>query len=223
MPIHINPKSKFLAVRGSLRQHPRRHNRTRRPRPPKSVTNGDVTSVFTYDNATLAIDTETVTYDIDRAYHYDAIGNRLFAETGATQIPAAPDTNTTGYTLNPLNQYDAITSYGTEGDTEASVVPVFDHDGNMEKGPLAVSLNANCTLVWDGEILVVGWPYSSNTYNMPDGARLRINKPPTQKAANTITALGSGTTLSVKVQLSKVAVSPPATSATNKVHSPAAI
>ena len=88
---------------------------------------------------------------IDRAYQYDAIGNRTFAEKGAPQIPTTPGLNTTGYTANALNQYNAITAYNTSGVAGTPISPVFDADGNMEQGQLPVSPGTNCTLVWDAE------------------------------------------------------------------------
>ena len=86
-----------------------------------------------------------------RAYQYDTIGNRLFAEKGAAQIPATQGVNTTGYTPDALNQYDALTPYNANGSAGAPVVPVHDFDGNMTHGPLPVSPTANCTLIWDAE------------------------------------------------------------------------
>jgi RHS repeat-associated protein len=87
----------------------------------------------------------------DRAYQYDTIGNRLFAEKEGTQIPASRGLNTTGYTPDALNQYDAITPYDANGIAGTPVVPVFDDDGNMTNGPIPTSPTANRTLVWDGE------------------------------------------------------------------------
>ena len=99
---------------------------------------------------------------IDRAYQYDAIGNRTFAEKGAPQIPTTPGLNTTGYTANALNQYNAITAYNTSGVAGTPISPVFDADGNMEQGPLPVSPGTNCTLVWDAENRLIEVKSASN-------------------------------------------------------------
>jgi RHS repeat-associated protein len=100
--------------------------------------------------------------NIDRAYQYDTIGNRLFAENGAAQIPTTPGLNTTGYTPDALNQYNAITAYNASGVAETPVVPVFDDDGNMTQGPLPVSPSTNCTLVWDAENRLIEVRSASN-------------------------------------------------------------
>ncbi|MEN9535939.1 MAG: hypothetical protein RIR37_1212 [Verrucomicrobiota bacterium] len=93
---------------------------------------------------------------------YDAIGNRTFAEKGAPQIPTTPGLNTTGYTANALNQYNAITAYNTSGVAGTPIAPVFDADGNMEQGPLPVSPGTNCTLVWDAENRLIEVKSASN-------------------------------------------------------------
>ena len=87
-----------------------------------------------------------------RAYQYDTIGNRLFAEKGAALIPATPDVNTTSYTPDALNQYDAITPHLSDGRAGTPVVPVFDDDGNMTTGPLSGTAGSTANhLKWDAE------------------------------------------------------------------------
>ena len=87
-----------------------------------------------------------------RAYQYDSIGNRLIAEKGAAQIPATPDLNTTSYTPDALNQYDAIIPYSAAGIAGTPVVPVFDDDGNMTTGPLSGTGGSTAShLKWDAE------------------------------------------------------------------------
>ena len=101
--------------------------------------------------------------DIDRAYTFDTIGNRLTSAKGtfatANNVTTfAPGTNAlsqyygavsddtpSGPGANALNQYAAIKTGAT------IVQPVHDDDGNMTHGPLPVSAGANCTLVWDAE------------------------------------------------------------------------
>jgi RHS repeat-associated protein len=72
---------------------------------------------------------------LDRSYQYDGIGNRLKSADSLTP----PSTN--NYSPNILNQYTAINS----------LTPVHDDDGNMTSGPLPANINANSTLIWDGE------------------------------------------------------------------------
>ena len=73
----------------------------------------------------------------DRAYQYDAIGNRRKSADSLT-LPGVDN-----YTANALNQYSVIPS--------APAAPTYDDDGNMTVGPLPVAPTANSTLVWDGE------------------------------------------------------------------------
>jgi len=71
----------------------------------------------------------------DRAYQYDAIGNRLQGSAGVS--PAA----ITNYTANALNQYTSV----------GSLDPAHDADGNMTSGPLPAAPGTNSTLTWDAE------------------------------------------------------------------------
>jgi YD repeat-containing protein len=72
---------------------------------------------------------------LDRAYQFDLIGNRLKTADSLT-LPVANN-----YTPNALNQYTAIDTLN----------PVHDEDGNLTSGPLPANVNANSTLIWDGE------------------------------------------------------------------------
>ena len=88
----------------------------------------------------------------DRAYRYDTIGNRLFSEKGAPQIPTTPGLNSTGYTPNSVNQYGAITSHSASGVAGTSAEPVFDDDGNMKIGLLSGTGGSSANrLDWDAE------------------------------------------------------------------------
>ena len=73
--------------------------------------------------------------DLDRAYQFDMIGNRLKTADSLT----LPSTN--NYTPNALNQYTAI----------GALSPVHDADGNATAHPLPANLSANSSLVWDCE------------------------------------------------------------------------
>jgi RHS repeat-associated protein len=75
----------------------------------------------------------------NRSYQYDLIGNRLQGSAGVS-----PATTTT-YTPNALNQYSQITNNSITNN------PAFDADGNMTSGPLPANVDANSTLIWDGE------------------------------------------------------------------------
>ena len=77
---------------------------------------------------------------LDRAYQFDLIGNRLKTADSLT-LPVANN-----YTPNALNQYSSITN-----PQSAILNPLHDADGNMTSGPLPANVNANSTLVWDGE------------------------------------------------------------------------
>ncbi len=74
----------------------------------------------------------------DRAYLYDAIGNRKKSIEGTTDLPGSDN-----YTTNPLNQYTAVPS--------TTSAPEYDLDGNMTAGPLPIAPDVNATLAWNGE------------------------------------------------------------------------
>ena len=77
----------------------------------------------------------------DRGYQFDGIGNRIESVDGTTTL-----TGTANYTTNALNQYSSITN------PQSTILnPSFDDDGNMTSGPLPANVNANSTLIWDGE------------------------------------------------------------------------
>jgi RHS repeat-associated protein len=73
----------------------------------------------------------------DRAYQYDAIGNRK-KSANSTTLPT--DDN---YTANALNQYSTIAT--------SSASPNYDDDGNATAYPLPVNPSTNATLTWDAE------------------------------------------------------------------------
>jgi YD repeat-containing protein len=103
----------------------------------------------------------------DRAYEYDAIGNRLFSEISNTQISNPPAANTTAYTPNALNQYTAV----------GSLNPVHDDDGNMTSGPLPIAPGNLSSLEWDAENrLVSATVGTSTTTYLYDAQSRRIAK-----------------------------------------------
>jgi RHS repeat-associated protein len=128
----------------------------------------------------------------DRAYEYDAIGNRLFAEIGAVQIPTTPGLNTTGYTPNALNQYDAITSYNANGEPQTPLVPVHDADGNTTRGPVPGSIGnlpginmLEATLIeWDAENRMTSCRIGNSTFRFEYDHLSRLS---TRKLGNAVT------------------------------------
>ena len=95
-----------------------------------------------YDSLGQVTRADSTIPGLDRAYAFDMIGNRLRAATGSID-PNDPAAAT--YTPNALNQYSQITNNSITNN------PAFDADGNMTSGPLPANVNANSTLVWDGE------------------------------------------------------------------------
>jgi RHS repeat-associated protein len=76
----------------------------------------------------------------DRAYQYDAIGNRKKSADSLT-LPVIDN-----YTTNSLNQYNSR-SVGVS----PTLNPIYDLDGNATSYPLPVLPNANSTLTYDSE------------------------------------------------------------------------
>ena len=76
----------------------------------------------------------------DRAYQYDAIGNRQ-KSANSLALPVANN-----YTTNALNQYTSRSVGGSP-----TLNPLYDSDGNATSYSLPTSPNANSTLTWDAE------------------------------------------------------------------------
>ena len=93
-----------------------------------------------YDSLGQFTSADSTIPGLDRAYQFDLIGNRLKTADSLT-LPIANN-----YTPNALNQYSSITN-----PQSAILNPLHDADGNMTAGPLPANVNANSTLVWDGE------------------------------------------------------------------------
>ena len=82
---------------------------------------------------------DTSAADNDRAYEYDAIGNRKKTANGLiADLPGSDN-----YATNALNQYTSVPS--------VPLAPAYDDDGNATAYPLPAHLSANSTLVWDAE------------------------------------------------------------------------
>lgn len=77
----------------------------------------------------------------DRAYEYDAIGNRKKSVESLT-LPGADN-----YTANALNQYSFL-----QINPQSAIVNLqYDPDGNATSYPLSASPSTNSSLIWDGE------------------------------------------------------------------------
>jgi RHS repeat-associated protein len=97
-------------------------------------------TAWAYDPLGQVTRADSTISGLDRAYQFDLIGNRLKTADSLT-LPVANN-----YTPNALNQYSSITN-----PQSAILNPLHDADGNMTSGPLPANVNANSTLVWDGE------------------------------------------------------------------------
>jgi len=92
-----------------------------------------------YDGLGQVISADSSVAGHDRAYQYDAIGNRKKSADSVT-LPG-----TDNYTPNALNQYSAINNQ------LPTISPSYDADGNATAYPLPIAPTASSTLAWDGE------------------------------------------------------------------------
>lgn len=90
-----------------------------------------------YDSLGQVIAANSSVNTSDRAFEYDAIGNRKKSANSLT-LPISDN-----YVANSLNQYTAGTT--------ATAVPAYDSDGNATAYPLPVAPTTNSALVWDAE------------------------------------------------------------------------
>jgi RHS repeat-associated protein len=105
--------------------------------------------VWGYDALGQVTSADSPTNTHDRAYEYDAIGNRKRSADGALVTTGAA----TVYDANNLNQYSEI-----QNQQSSIVNPVHDADGNATSYPLppaptgsGVAPTTNATLAYDGE------------------------------------------------------------------------
>ena len=98
----------------------------------------------------------------DRAYQYDAIGNRKKSADSLT-LPV-----TDNYTANSLNQYSVEPVNGG-----SSISPAYDFDGNATAYPVPVAPSAISTLGWDAENRLISSTVSGTTtvYQYDAGGR----------------------------------------------------
>ncbi|MBK1835288.1 RHS repeat-associated core domain-containing protein, partial [Roseibacillus ishigakijimensis] len=110
-----------------------------------SAFSGTPTLAWEYDALGQVIKADHSSVAQDRAYQYDAIGNRLASEISQTQISDPPQATTTTYTPDDLNQYTTVVQQGL------SVSPVYDDDGNATAYPMPKSIGSLASLTWDAE------------------------------------------------------------------------
>jgi RHS repeat-associated protein len=97
------------------------------------------TWTWDYDALGQVVSADSSVSGFDRAFEYDAIGNRKKSANSLT-LPSSDN-----YTANTLNQYSTIQEGGT------GVSPVYDFDGNATAYPLPIAPETNSTLAWDAE------------------------------------------------------------------------
>lgn len=105
------------------------------------------TWLWGYDSLGQVISADSSVNTSDRAYEYDAIGNRKKSAASLT-LPGSDN-----YTSNALNQYSAVDS----------VSPSYDDDGNATAYPLPVAPTTNSSLVWDAENRKISDTVGTNT------------------------------------------------------------
>ncbi len=114
-----------------------------------------------YDHLGQVVSADSSVSTSDRAYEYDAIGNRKKSANSLT-LPG-----TDNYSSNALNQYTAVDTLG----------PAYDFDGNATAYPLPVAPSALSGLGWDGENrLISSTVGSSTTTYLYDAQSRRIAK-----------------------------------------------
>ena len=119
------------------------------------------TWLWSYDNLGQVTSADSSVDTSDRAFEYDAIGNRKKSADSLT-LPTSDN-----YTSNALNQYSAV----------ESVSPSYDFDGNATAYPLPVAPTTNSTLVWDAENRQISSTVGSTTTSyLYDAQSRRIAK-----------------------------------------------
>jgi RHS repeat-associated protein len=97
---------------------------------------------WAYDSYGQVTSADSTLATQDRAYQYDAIGNRKKSADSLT-LPA-----TDNYTANALNQYSSLSIPNPQSPISN---PIYDLDGNATSYPLPAAPTVNSTLTWDGE------------------------------------------------------------------------
>ena len=99
------------------------------------------TWAWAYDSLGQVISADSSVTTSDRAYQYDAIGNRK-KSTDSLTLPSSDN-----YTTNALNQYSSLSI----NNQPSTINPSYDFDGNAIAYPLPAAPTTNSTLIWDAE------------------------------------------------------------------------
>jgi RHS repeat-associated protein len=94
-----------------------------------------------YDSLGQVTSADSSVNTSDRAFEYDAIGNRKKSSDSLT-LPGSDN-----YTRNAVNQYTSLTL----NSQPHTLNPSYDFDGNATAYPLPVAPTTNSTLTWDAE------------------------------------------------------------------------
>jgi RHS repeat-associated protein len=120
-----------------------------------------------YDSLGQVISADSSEAGHDRAYEYDAIGNRKKSADSLT-LPG-----TDNYTSNALNQYSSLQL----NPQSAIANPQYDADGNATAYPLPVAPTANSALAWDAENRLISTTVNgASTSYLYDSQSRRIAK-----------------------------------------------
>jgi RHS repeat-associated protein len=104
----------------------------------------------------------------DRAYQYDAIGNRKKSANSLT-LPVADN-----YTANALNQYSSLSIPNPQSPISN---PIYDPDGNATSYPLPAAPTVNSILTWDSENRMTSTTVNGTTTTQQfDATGRRISK-----------------------------------------------
>jgi RHS repeat-associated protein len=121
---------------------------------------------WTYDSYGQVTSADSTLATQDRAYQYDAIGNRKKSADSLT-LPVIDN-----YITNSLNQYTSR-SVGVS----PTLNPIYDLDGNATSYPLPVLPTTNSTLTWDGENRLTSTTVNGTTTTQQfDSTGRRISK-----------------------------------------------
>ncbi len=110
-----------------------------------------------YDHLGQVVSANSSVSTSDRAYEYDAIGNRKKSANSLTL------SGTDNYSSNALNQYTAVDTLS----------PAYDFDGNATAYPLPVAPSALSGLGWDGENRMISSTVGTTTTTYLYDARSR--------------------------------------------------
>lgn len=138
------------------------------------------TWLWSYDTLGQVISADhSANNTFDRAYQYDAIGNRLKSADSLT-LPA-----NNNYTPNALNQYSSLNNQ------QSTFNPTYDDDGNQIDAqvlPLGSSSLESCVYAWDAENRLVSATVNgtTTTYLYDSQSRRICTQSPISNSQSTI-------------------------------------